>query len=127
MHESTDGWCECRCKEISCLLESLLTDDCSKKLFFSQLKSRDSILTLTGENQVSGAFEQYCMALDNMPCMLLHMLKVCCAISHAAQLFKNFNMLFCSACSHLIVSSISSETKEIAKLMRQDGWRAKAC
>ena len=33
-------------------------------------------------------------------------------------LFKNFNMLFCSACSHLIVSSLSPETKEIANEAR---------
>ena len=29
-------------------------------------------------------------------------------------LFENFNTLFCSTCSRLIVSSVSSETKEIA-------------
>ena len=37
--------------------------------------------------------------------VLLRTLKACCAFSHGA-LSKNFNTLFCSTCSRLIVSSL---------------------
>ena len=49
--------------------------------------------------------------------MLLRTLKVCCPF-RTELLFENFNTLFCSTCSRLIVSSMSTETKEIANEAR---------
>ena len=46
--------------------------------------------------------------------MLLRTLKKCVVLFRKGLLFENFNTLFCSTCSRLIVSSVSSETKEIA-------------
>ena len=48
------------------------------------------------------------MVVDNMSCVLLR----------SQLLFRNINTLFCSTCSRLIVSRVSSETKEIANETR---------
>ena len=48
------------------------------------------------------------MVVDNTSCVLLR----------SQLLFRNFNALFCSTCSRLIVSSVSSESKEIVNEVR---------
>ena len=48
------------------------------------------------------------MVVDNTSCVLLR----------SQLLFRNFNTLFFSTCSRLIVSSVSSESKEIVNEVR---------